>query len=165
MPFEKGHKLGFHANNQPPREIVGRKKNPLTDCLKRVLAEKVKVEVEKGQGKVEMDRMELMVRGAIQRATTKSDAAFLEILNRIEGKVKDKLELSEKNPLGGHIGDLSRMTTAQMIAARPDLFQMLVDKAVAMRENTEYAEIVTDEIEVLPFEVPKISPKSTDVSK
>jgi hypothetical protein len=94
--------------------------------------------------------MELMVRGFIQRATTKSDAAFLEIMNRVEGKVKDKLELSEKNPLGGAMGELSRMTIEQQIAARPDLFRMLLEKADAMRVNVEDAEIVTEQTLELP---------------
>jgi hypothetical protein len=157
MPFEKGHKLGFHADNQPSTYAnSGRKKNPLTECLKKVLAEKVKVEVEKGKGKEEMTRMELMVRGIIQRATTKSDAAFLEIMNRVEGKVKDKLELSEKNPLGGAMGDLSRMTIEQQIAARPDLFRMLLEKADAMRVKVEDAEIVTEETPILSIASPKI---------
>jgi hypothetical protein len=156
MPFEKGNTIGFSKDKQPDPSVVGRKKNPLTECLKKVLAEKVKVEVEKGKGKVEMDRMELMVRGVIQRATTKSDAAFLEIMNRIEGKVKDKLELSEKNPLGGAMGDLSRMTIEQQIAARPDLFRMLLEKADAMRVKVEDAEIVTEETPILSIESPKV---------
>jgi hypothetical protein len=50
-------------------------------------------------------------------------------------KEKDvNLTMSEKRPLGGAMGDLSRMTMEQQIKARPDLFQMLIDKAKAIQE-------------------------------
>lgn len=53
-------------------------------------------------------------------------------------KEKDvNLSVSERRQLGGHLGDLSRMTTAQMIKARPDLFQMLIDKAKAIQEEND----------------------------
>lgn len=53
-------------------------------------------------------------------------------------KEKDvNLSVSEKRQLGGHMGDLSRMTMEQQIKARPDLFQMLIDKAKAIQEAND----------------------------
>jgi hypothetical protein len=157
MPFEKGNTHGFSKDKQPDPSVVGRKKNPLTEILKKVLDEKVDIEVEKGKGKVKMTRGELMLRGVIQKVTQKGDAAlFLSIMDRVDGPIKMKLELSEKNPLGGAMGDLSRMTMEQQIAARPDLFRMLLEKADAMRVKVEDAEIVTEETPILSIESPKI---------
>jgi hypothetical protein len=48
------------------------------------------------------------------------------------------LSVSERRQLvGGAMGDLSRMTMEQQIKARPDLFQMLIEKAKAIQEAND----------------------------
>lgn len=47
------------------------------------------------------------------------------------------LNVKEKNQLQGPMGELSRMTAAQMIKARPDLAKMLLD---SLKENEENAQ-------------------------
>ena len=53
-------------------------------------------------------------------------------------KEKDvNLSVSERRQLGGHMGDLSRMTMEQQIKARPDLYKMLLDNVKAIQEAND----------------------------
>ena len=117
--FQKGHKFGFTKENPP---VNRRKRDTIRTMMQDIGDEIIEVELVKGQGKVKITRMEAMIRGLYQRATSKSDVAATQLLDRIYGKVKDKLELSEKNPLGGKMGEIKKMKAAELIAAYPHLF-------------------------------------------
>jgi hypothetical protein len=143
--FQKGNTYGFSATKQPVSN--GRKhKNHLVELMDKIGNEVIEVELVKGQGKTKMTREEAMIRGWYQNATKKGGADAENILNRRYGKVKDRLELSEKNVLQGPMGELSRMTAAQMIAARPDLVRLMLDGLKDV-ENAQFEEVKPLELE------------------
>lgn len=124
--FEKGHTRGFTKENPPQNR---RKRDTIRNMMLEIGEEIIEVELVKGQGKVKITRMEAMIRGLYQRATSKSDVAAGQLIDRIYGKVKDKVEISEKNQLGGVVGASKKMKAAELIAAYPHLFYPKSEKA------------------------------------
>lgn len=136
--FEKGHTRGFTKENPPQNR---RKRDTIRTMMQGIGDEIIEVELVKGHGKVKITRMEAMIRGMFQRATSKSDVAAKELLDRLYGKVKDRIELSEKNELGGILGEAKKMKAAELMAAYPHLFFPQTEKA-------EFEEILPEILQI-----------------
>ena len=114
----KGQKYGGRVKGTP-NKVSGEAKESIKSMINDYLDEKVFEDLDEVDAATRLNFMAKM-------------SAF------VVPKEKDvNLTMSEKRPLGGAMGDLSRMTMEQQIKARPDLFQMLIDKAKAIQEAND----------------------------